>query len=332
MLKVSNETKVGIITTVAIVMLIIGFNLLKGKNLFSHSFTIYAKYNQVNGLQPANAVQVNGLNVGSVSRLDLMDKNAGQILVALRITKDIDIPKNTIARISSDLLGTKTVTLVFGDSHEVLHDKDTINSSLDGSITDALKAQLDPLVNKVQGTLTEVDSVLQTINVIFDAGTQQNLKEAVGHLNHTLHNFSNASASIDQMLDPQHGNVKATFDNFAAISANLKANNDKITAILSNAQKTTDALANGDLDKTLKDLQNSMNHLNRIIANIDSSNGTVGLLLNDKKVYNNLQASTNNLNKLLEDLRINPKRYVHFSLFGKKDKVRPIPSDTAAAK
>ncbi|HEY0272485.1 MAG TPA: MlaD family protein [Chitinophaga sp.] len=329
MLKISNETKVGIIATVAIVMLVIGFNLLKGKNIFSRSFTIYAKYNQVNGLQPANSVQVNGLTVGSVSSLELMDKSAGQILVALRITKKVNIPKNTVARISSDLLGTKTVTLVFGDSPQYLQDKDTINSSLDGSITDALKAQLDPLVSKVQGTLTEVDSVLQTVNTIFDAATQTNLKEAVGHLNHTMHNFSNASASINQMLDPQHGNIKATFDNFAAISANLRNNNDKITAILANAQQTTNALANGQLDKTLQDLQTSMDQLKAIIANINSSNGTIGLMLHDKKVYNNLEASTNNLNKLLEDLRYNPKRYVHFSLFGKKEKMRPIPSDSA---
>ncbi|PUZ24334.1 phospholipid/cholesterol/gamma-HCH transport system substrate-binding protein [Chitinophaga costaii] len=329
MLKISNETKVGIIATVAIVMLVVGFNLLKGKNIFSRSFTIYAKYNQVNGLQPSNAVQVNGLTIGNVSSLELMDKNAGQILVAIRITKQLNIPKNTIARISSDLLGTKSVTLVFGDAQQYLQDKDTINSALDGSITDALKAQLDPLVSKVKGTLTEVDSVLQTVNTIFDVSTQTNLKEAVGHLNHTMHNLSNASGSIDQMLDPQHGNIKATFDNFAAISGNLRNNNDKITAILANAQKTTDALANGQLDKTLQDLQTSMNNLKAIIANINSSNGTVGLLLNDKQVYNNLQATTSNLNKLLEDLRYNPKRYVHFSLFGKKEKMRPIPSDSA---
>lgn len=329
MLKVSNETKVGIIATVAIVMLVIGFNLLKGNSLFSHSFTIYAKYNQVNGLQPANFVQVNGLNVGSVKSLELLDRSGGQILVALRINKKIDIPKNTMARISSDLLGTKTVTLVFGNSTENLQDKDTINSSLDGSITDALKAQLDPLVNKVQGTLTEVDSVLQTVNTIFDATAQQNLRETIGHLNHTMSHFSDATASINVMLDPNKGSVKKTFDNFASISENLKNNNDKITAILGNAQKTTDALANGQLDSSLHQLQASMNHLQSILNNIDNSNGTVGLLLNDKKVYNNLQASTSNLNKLLEDLRYNPKRYVHFSLFGKKEKMRPIPSDSA---
>jgi phospholipid/cholesterol/gamma-HCH transport system substrate-binding protein len=329
MLKVSNETKVGVLAAVSIAMLILGFNLLKGKSLFSTSKKIYAVYTQVNGLQPSATVQVNGLVVGSVANLELLDKNAGKILVELRITKKIDIPQNSVARIASDLLGTKTVQIDFGNANAYLENGDTIYAAVDGSLTDALKEQLNPLVKKLEGTLGSVDSVLLTVNSIFDPGTKGNLREAIAHLNTTMNNFTRTSASLNSMLDPQHGNVKATFDNLEALTANLRKNNDKITAILSNAEKTTNALANGDLDKTLQQLQQVSTRLNETIAKLNSSDGTVGMMLNDKQVYTNLQNSLSNLNKLLEDLRVNPKRYVHFSLFGKKAKVKPIPSDTA---
>lgn len=331
MLKVSNETKVGILAAVAIAMLILGFNLLKGKSLFSHSKTIYAVYTQVNGLQPSSAVQVNGLVVGNVANLDVMDKNAGRILVTLTIKKKIDIPRNSVARITGDLLGTKTVQIDFGNANDYLNDGDTVYAAVDGSVTDALKEQLNPLVQKLEGTLGSVDSVLMTVNSIFDTTTKGNLREAIAHLNATMGNFTRTSASLNGMLDPKHGNVSATFDNLQSLTANLKANNDKITAILANAEKTTAALSNGQLDKTLQELQQMATRLNETIAKLNSTDGTAGMLLNDKKVYVNLQNSLNSLNKLLEDLRVNPKRYVHFSLFGKKSKPQPIPSDTATA-
>ncbi|NLR62110.1 MCE family protein [Chitinophaga polysaccharea] len=331
MLKLSNETKVGVLTVLGITLLVLGFNLLKGKSLFSHNKTIYAVYKQVNGLQPANAVQVNGLVVGSVSNLEVMGKDASRILVTITITKKIDLPRNSVARISSDLLGTKTVQLDLGNASEYLKNGDTLYAAVDGSITDAVKEQLSPLVKKLQGTLSNIDSVLLSVNGILDTTAKGNLQEAIRGLNITMRNFSHTSASLNNMLDPDKGSVSKTFNNLASISGNLKDNNAKITGILDNAQKATDALAKGNIDKTLLQLQQTVNNLNQTIGKLNTTDGTAGLLLNDKKVYNNLQYSLGNLNKLLEDLRVNPKRYVHFSLFGKKDKTKPLPSDTAAA-
>jgi len=330
MLKLSNETKVGILTVLGITLLVLGFNLLKGKSLFSHNKTIYAVYKQVNGLQPANAVQVNGLIVGSVSNLEVMDKDASRILVAITITKKIDIPRNSVARISSDLLGTKTVQMDLGNASEYLKSGDTIYAAVDGSMTDALKEQLNPLVKKLEGTLSNIDTVLLSVNAILDTTAKGNLQEAIRNLNTTMRNFTHTSASLNGMLDPDKGNIQTTFNNLAAVTGNLKDNNAKITGILDNAQKTTDALAKGNIDKTLLQLQQTINSLNQTINKLNTTDGTAGLMLNDKKVYNNLQYSLGSLNKLLEDLRVNPKRYVHFSLFGKKDKTKPLPSDSAA--
>jgi len=328
MLKLSNETKVGVLTVLGITLLVLGFNLLKGKSLFSHNKTIYAVYQQVNGLQPANAVQVNGLVVGNVANLEVMDKDASRILVAITITKKIEIPRNSVARISSDLLGTKTVQLDLGNASEYLKSGDTIYAAVDGSMTDALKEQLNPLVKKLEGTLSNIDSVLMSVNAILDTTAKGNLQDAIRNLNTTMRNFTHTSASLNGMLDPDKGNIQKTFNNLAAVTGNLKDNNEKITGILDNAQKATDALAKGNIDKTLQQLQETATNLNQTIAKLNKTDGTAGLLLNDKKVYNNLQYSLGNLNKLLEDLRVNPKRYVHFSLFGKKDKTKPLPSDS----
>lgn len=330
MLKLSNETKVGVLTVLGITLLVLGFNLLKGKSLFSHNKTIYAVYHQVNGLQPANAVQVNGLVVGNVANLEVMDRDASRILVAITITKKIEIPRNSVARISSDLLGTKTVQLDLGNAGEYLKSGDTIYAAVDGSMTDALKEQLNPLVKKLEGTLSNIDSVLISVNAILDTTAKGNLQDAIRNLNTTMRNFTHTSASLNSMLDPNNGNIQKTFNNLAAVTGNLKDNNAKITGILDNAEKATGALANGNIDKTLQQLQQTATSLNQTISKLNTTDGTAGMLLNDKKVYNNLQYSLGNLNKLLEDLRVNPKRYVHFSLFGKKDKTKPLPSDTAA--
>jgi phospholipid/cholesterol/gamma-HCH transport system substrate-binding protein len=186
-------------------------------------------------------------------------------------------------------------------------------------------------VKKLEVTLSAVDSVLLTVNAVFDTTTKGNLRSAVAHLNHTMGAFSRTASSLNGMMDPNKGNVQATFNNLAAITDNLKNNNDKISAILNNAEKTTAAFANGKLDSSLLDLQHTVANLNDMMGKLNSSDGSLGLLMNDKKVYNNLQTSLGSLNKLLEDLRANPKRYVHFSLFGRKDKVKPIPSDTMVA-
>ncbi len=328
MLKINNETKVGILTTVAIVLLILGFNILKGRSLFSNKKTIYAVYQQVNGLQPSNAVMVNGLAIGSVLSLEVMDKRAGRILVTLQINKDIEIPKNSVARISSDLLGTRKVEIDFGNTDDVLKNKDTIYAAVDGSITDALKEQLSPLVKKLETTLGAVDTLLITVNSVFDTTTKNNLRTAIAGLNGTMNNLSMATRSINGML-AEEGKISGTFDNFAAVSENLKNNNDKISNILTNFDKASGSFANGQLDTTINQLRYTMERLNNVVAKVSSTDGTLGMLVNDRKAYNNLQSSLSSLNKLLEDLRYNPWRYVHLSVFGRKNKVVPIPSDTA---
>jgi phospholipid/cholesterol/gamma-HCH transport system substrate-binding protein len=232
-----------------------------------------------------------------------------------------------VARISSDLLGTRKVEIDFGNTDESLKNKDTIYAAVDGSITDALKEQLSPLVKKLETALGSVDTLLVTVNSVFDTTTKHNIRTAIAGLNGTMHNLSKATASINGMLADE-GKISGTFDNFQAVSENLKNNNDKISHIIENFDKASGAFADGQLDTTLNQLRSTMERLNSVVAKVSSTDGTLGMLVNDRKAYNNLQSSLGNLNKLLEDLRYNPWRYVHLSVFGRKNKVVPLPSDS----
>ncbi len=185
-------------------------------------------------------------------------------------------------------------------------------------------------MKKLETTLGAVDTLLLTVNSVFDTTTKHNIRQAVAGLNGTLANLNNATRNINGML-AEGGKISGTFDNFSAVSANLKNNNDKISNILTNFDKASGALAGGQIDTTLASLQSTIARLNEVAGKINSTDGSLGMLMNDRKVYNNLQGSLGSLNKLLEDLRYNPWRYVHLSVFGRKNKVVPIPSDTATA-
>lgn len=317
-MKISNETKIGALTAISITLLVIGFNLLKGRTLFSHHMTIYAIYTNVDGLAQADGVQVNGLNVGSVSDLKVMDRKAGRILVQLVIKKDIRIPKNSVASIiNADLLGTKVVKINFGDSPQNLVSNDTIQSSVEGSVTDALMSNLQPVTIRLQYSLVRLDSVLSAIYSTFDPATRNNLRSSIASLSHAMNQFSRTSVSADQLVR-----------NLDSVSQNLKDNSGNISSIMQHSRKIVSEISGARLDSTLLQMNRALVSLGFILSRVSKSDGTLGLLVNDSKLYNNLQASTLNLNKLLEDLRLNPKRYVHFSLFGRKEKTRPLPDDS----
>lgn len=303
---------------VAVALLIIGFNILKGNNLFSGSETIYAIYENVSGLAPASPVQVNGLKVGSVSELEVADQQVGKIRVRMTIQPGIRIPQNSVAKIvSTDLLGSKAVMLEFGNATEYLRDNDTIRSAPGSSLTSNLMSDLKPLSGKIQNTLVSLDTVLNDVHTSLNNETRNNLQSSIAQLNITMKNFARVSGQLDLLVKSLNG-----------ITDNLKQNNDTINRILGNTQRITAQIAGSDLQGTIADLHQTVKSLGTTLDKANSTDGSLGLLLNDKKLYENLEAVSNNLNLLMEDMRLNPQRYVHFSLFGRKNKVQPLPSDT----
>jgi phospholipid/cholesterol/gamma-HCH transport system substrate-binding protein len=318
-MKVSNETKIGALAAVAITILILGFNFLKGRNLTVRKNRIYAVFNKVDGLNPSDAVRINGLMVGNVYDIVEKDENLSGVVVSLNITRPIQIPDNSYAVINANPLGTTTVNIVKGISTKFIQSGDTLATMASAGLFDDIKGSLNPAMEKVNGTLKSLDSLLEVVGSVFDPKTKNNLQAIIN-------NLATSTSSLNGMLDTKNGELAHTLANVSSFTGNLKHNNDTINHILGNVDRMTTKMAALDLEATLKKLQAAVDNLNGVLTKASKGEGTMGLLLNDKKLYNNLTSTSNSLNILLQDLRLHPKRYINVSVFGKKDKSEPLMS------
>jgi len=318
-MKIANETKIGIIGVVAVAILILGFNFLKGKSLFSKSHSVFAKYHNVQGLANSNPVLINGMQVGTVYSITPTDKNMKEILVNINLTKDVNIPINSVAVIKPSLLGTTSIDIKLGDAPTYIGKNDTIMTDASPGVFNEALAKVDPVLYQVTKAVKSIDSVLVAVNSILDPNAKNNISQMLGNLNKTTANLVGTSASLQELLNTQTGALAKTLNNLNAFTTNLNGNNEKINSMLGNLDKTSANLAALDLKATLAKIDAAMSDLKGIVGKVNSNNGTLGLLLNDTKLYNNLTATTNKLNLLIDDLKTNPKRYISLSIFGKKN-------------
>ncbi len=316
-MKISNETKVGALTAIAITLLILGFNFLKGKPIFEKSFKVYAVFKTVEGLSVSNAVMINGLQVGKVYKMQETDRDLSGILVILNLNKSINIPKNSVAHISGSLLGNTTLDIEMGNAESLIRNGDTIATNATLGLLDQVKGNLDPAMMKINASLQTLDSVLKLIGNVFDPRTQNNFQSIFA-------NLAISTAHLNSLLNSQTGALAQTLSNASAFTGNLKKNNDTITEIFANLKNTTGKLAGLELQQTLTKLDAAVTELSTTLNKVNHNDGTLGLLMNDKKLYNNLNSTANSLNILLQDFRIHPRRYTGGLVFGKKDKSDPL--------
>lgn len=322
-MTISNETKVGALTAVSIVLLILGFNFLKGTPLFNTHDTYYALFDDIQGLANSNPVVINGKQVGTVAKTD-GGADMRRIVVHLHMTEDVNIPSDATAVINKSLLGNVQVEIKLGQSKTLLQHKDTLKTmDAPDLFGDALK-KIDPVLYTVTGAVRSLDSLLKNVNTILDANTKENLKQMMANLNTTTANLASSSASLQQMLDANNGAINGTMKNLESITSNFKNNNEKINQSLANVEKATGQFAQLDLAATMQELNATLTSVKTLMEKTASSEGSLGLLMNDTRLYNNLNATTNKLNLLLDDFRLHPKRYVNVSVFGKKDKTKPL--------
>ncbi|MGV3595389.1 MAG: MlaD family protein [Sediminibacterium sp.] len=333
-MKISNETKVGALTAVAITLLILGFNFLKGKTLFKTGNIIYAKYTDTKGIMVSNGVFINGFQVGSVYDIENADKNLSAIVVAIKLKDNYNIPANSIASIKENPLGNASITIALGDAATYVKSGDTILTASNAGLLGDVMNKLGPVGDQIKATVGSLDAVLKNINTIFDPATKNNLQEVIANINKTTASLVVSSASIQAMLNQQTGAITASMNNVNSFTKNLADNNDKVTRMLGNVEKTTETLSKADIDGTVAQLKNSIETLNTILAKMSSTDGSLGKLLNDKALYDNLTNTVRSANILMDDLRVHPKRYVNISVFGKKDKTGPLmaPLDSTKAK
>lgn len=327
-MKISNETKVGALTAIAIVILILGFNYLKGRNITDRSDEIYAVFPSVKGVQKSNAVMINGLQVGKVADLREKDRNLTGIIVTINLTKNINIPKNSVVAINSELLSSTSLDIVLGDSPDFVTDGDTLNTVTSQSIMGQLSKSINPAIENVNKTLGSLDMLIRKLSAIVDTTTQLNLQGIVANLSHT-------TRALDRMVNAENSVLMKSLNNVESITGNLAKNNDHISATMSNLDKTTSQLASVNFEEVVQSLKTTMTKLQNTVDNVNDKKGTMGLLLNDRQLYDEIRQTNRSLTTLLDDLRVHPKRYVSISVFGKKPKQEPLKSpifDTTVVK
>ena len=320
-MKIKNEIKVGLLTIVALVLLIVGFNFLKGRDFFNSSPKVYAIFSKLGSLAKSNEVKINGLTVGTVYAMHEVDKNVTGIKVTINLTRNINIPSNSVAFITAPLggLGSATIIIEKGDATTYLKDGDLLSTRIDEGLFGGLTSEVAPTLSKIRNSLDSLNKVFGNINTLFNAGAKNNLQQ-------TIANLTLASNSLNKLLDPQNSALSATLNNVSAITANLKTNNDSITAIVSNTKQFTEKLSKLNLQQTMDTLQSAITQLKSTVNKIASKEGTLGALINDRQLYNKLNDAVLSAEILMDDLRKNPKRYVNLSIFGGKDKKGPITS------
>jgi phospholipid/cholesterol/gamma-HCH transport system substrate-binding protein len=328
-MKIANETKVGLMAVIALAGLILGFNFLKGSSLFQHPKKLYALFDNVDGMEVSNSVQIDGLSIGNISAITETDADLSRgILVTISLKKDVHIPRNSIATLNPGLLIYPTVVIARGDATDYLQDGDTLQTKQKPNIIAQVQQNIDPIIAKLNGTLTSLDSLIEVIGGMFDPRTKNNFSAI-------LANLAGSTAAMQKLLTDQTSYLAQSLRNLNDFTGNLAKNNDHITHTLDNMDKTTASLASVKIPETVQNLNSTLSDLRTAINHVNSTNGSLGLLINDKRLYQNMEATTRSLNTLLDDFRVHPKRYVNISVFGKKDKTGPLNGplpDSAATK
>lgn len=318
-MKISNETKIGALTAIAITMMVLGFNFLKGKSLTGDNTRYFAIFTDIQGLDVSNPVVINGKQVGSISKTD-GGKDMRKILVSIHMKQDVNIPDNSVAIINKSLLGIVQLDIKLGNSTRFIRNNDTLRTEAGNDLIDEAMQKLDPVLYQVKNAVKSLDSVLGTINSVLDPASKNNLRATMENLNRTTANLTVSSASLTELLNTQTGALAKTLNNVSSFTGNLASNNEKLNGVMTNMEKATGNLSKLDLEKTLNTLNATVTEMKNTIAKLNSTNGTAGMLLNDPRLYNNLASTANKINILLDDLKTNPKRYVSLSIFGKKNK------------
>lgn len=309
-MKISRELKTGIVSLTIIALFIWGYNYLKGQNLFNApSKTYFTEYSDVQGLSTASVVTLSGVEVGKVVavRFNKDPKKRGWLIVEFSVETDLEFSKNSIAKIySASLMGGKSLALVPSYEGEMAKPGDYLPGEIEADVITSVSENLKPLFEKVENAMVSADSVLVGINEIMDAKTRENLKSSIAQLNATISNFNAISKSVNDMVVTNKVKIGNTMTNAELMTSNFA--------------KLSDSLANSNLSSTIKNLETTVNSLNGILANAESGKGTLGKLLKDEEMYNNLTSASKELDELLREMKLNPKRFVHFSLFGKNAK------------
>ncbi|MDT0294357.1 MlaD family protein [Mesonia ostreae] len=320
-MKITKEVKTALLAIVAIALLIFGYSFLKGNNLLKSDRTFYATYNEVEGLAKSSAVTINGIKVGSVTDISFLNKK-GRVLVTMSIEDDFEFTTESVARIyGGSLIGGKTMAIIPHYNGDRAKSGDTLVGDIEEGLLELVNDRLTPLQKKVESAIVSADSLLFAINDVLDKETRDNLKKTFANLNTTVESFNGVADNANNVL----GNVNNILGNNEQKLNRTFTNLDEISG---NFNKFSDSIAKIDLNKMVADFEGVIADFQKISNDLNDGKGTAGKLLKDDKVYDNMDRATKQLEELLQDIKLNPKRYVHFSVFGKNAGKYKEPKDS----
>ncbi len=311
--KVSNETKVGAFAAIVITVLILGYNFLAGKgSLFSKTTTLHSEFDNVSDLNTSIPILYNGFKIGNITDIEL-NKKTGLFWVYFKVSKDVSIPTDSKVKVESSILGEKSLNILNGNSTQFVKDGDEIFHLKDTTLFESMGNILKPLNSKINSIVASLDSLLAS----------GELNKSISSLNASLKSFTKTSDNAAKLMDENMPKISATISHIESITSNLKNNNEKINLVLANLKTTTDNIAALNLKETVDKANKTIAEVSLIMDKINKGEGTLGLLVNDKQLYENLNKTAFDLDVLLKDLNKNPAKYVPIP-FTKKQRAKAI--------
>lgn len=313
-MKVSKYTKLGILIVVSITILIWGLSYLKGNDVFEKSDDYHVIYNRIDGLSESNEVLLSGYKIGQVKNIQFLPDHSGKLLVTFSIDSSIKLPVNTVAQIvSSDLMGTRVIKINLGNGQEFYANNDTIPGDVESDLKEQVSMQVLPIKNKAEELLGTLDSAITVLTVIFNEDARKNLSESFENINQTIYNIEKTTADLQEIVSAEKENVGKIIANLDTISTVLNNSTQNFENTLNNLSTLSDTLARLPLSPLVQNILHTTEQINEILAQLEGTDNTAGLLLNDDKLYESMNLLAENINLLMADIRVNPERYLNFS-------------------
>ncbi|MCX6221518.1 MAG: MlaD family protein [Bacteroidia bacterium] len=325
-MKISKTSKIGIVLAISLMVLVWGINFLKGRDIFRTEKVYIARYKNVGGLEASTVVQLNGLKIGYVREIYFADDLSGDLIVKIAVFNKFPLPVGTTAEIAnSDLLGSKVVKLSLGKSSQFYQHNDTIKTKIESDLMSQVTEQIAPIKAKAERLIVSLDSIVSGVSLLLNSESRRNIEKSIKQISLTMENLEQISSDLSVVVGTQKTNLSASIVNLKELTENLNKDSKALGKILNNFSAISDSINPAELKSTITHLNRSAAGLETILSNINNSNGTLGLLVKDSTLYSQLAESSENLNRLLLDLKTNPHRYLKISAvnFGKEVYLAP---------
>ncbi len=320
-MKLSKYTKLGILIVISFSLLFWGLSYLKGNDIFKQNNSYHVVYDRVEGLVESNKVTLNGYQIGQVKSINFDPNNYEKLIVTFIVDASFRIPINSVAQIvSSDIMGTRSIKMIMTNEKVVYMPYDTIPGAVESDLKEQVSMQVLPIKNKAEQLLSTIDSAITVLTVIFNEDARQNLSESFANINQTIENIEKTTGDLQNIVATEKGSIKQIVSNIEEITTVFNNNTKELESVIKNLSSFSDTLAQFSISPIVTNISDASEQILELLQKLNSDESTAGLLLNDDKLYQSINALSGNLSFLINDIQANPKRYLHFSAldFGKE--------------